>query len=160
RRRDGRAGPRGARGRRRGPDRTLALAPLALAPLVDLLEQQEEHDPTEQAADDGGHPAGAGAGGGGVGGREEDAGDDAVADPEQVVAGRLRRPGRRVVSGSPLRRRVLPYSHSIVPGGLLVMSSTTRLTSRISLIMREAICSSRSYGSRAQSAVIASSDVT
>ncbi len=36
------------------------------------------------------------------------------------------------------------HSHSIVPGGLLVMSSTTRLTSRISLIMREAICSSRS----------------
>ena len=41
------------------------------------------------------------------------------------------------------RRR---YSHSIVPGGLLVMSSTTRLTSRSSLIIREAICSSRSYG--------------
>ena len=36
------------------------------------------------------------------------------------------------------------HSHSIVPGGLEVMSSTTRLTSRISLIMREAICSSRS----------------
>ena len=36
------------------------------------------------------------------------------------------------------------YSHSIVPGGLDVMSSTTRLTSRISLIMREAIRSSRS----------------
>ena len=36
------------------------------------------------------------------------------------------------------------YSHSIVPGGLDVMSSTTRLTSRSSLIMREAICSSRS----------------
>ena len=52
------------------------------------------------------------------------------------------------------------HSHSIVPGGLDVMSSTTRLTSRISPIMREAICSSRSYGSRAQSAVIASSDVT
>jgi hypothetical protein len=34
------------------------------------------------------------------------------------------------------------------------------LTSRISPIMRDAICSSRSYGSRAQSAVIASSDVT
>ena len=46
------------------------------------------------------------------------------------------------------------------PGGLDVMSSTTRLTSRISLIMREAICSSRSYGRRAQSAVIASSLVT
>ena len=52
------------------------------------------------------------------------------------------------------------YSHSIVPGGLDVMSSTTRLTSRTSLIMREAICSSRSYGSLAQSAVIASSEVT
>ena len=36
------------------------------------------------------------------------------------------------------------HSHSIVPGGFDVMSSTTRLTSRISLIMREAICSSRS----------------
>src|SRR5688572_21174033 len=36
------------------------------------------------------------------------------------------------------------HSHSIVPGGLDVMSSTTRLTSRISPIMREAICSSRS----------------
>jgi soluble lytic murein transglycosylase-like protein len=36
------------------------------------------------------------------------------------------------------------YSHSIVPGGLDVMSSTTRLTSRSSLIIRDAICSSRS----------------
>jgi hypothetical protein len=36
------------------------------------------------------------------------------------------------------------YSHSIVPGGLDVMSKTTRLTSRISLIIREAICSSKS----------------
>ncbi len=36
------------------------------------------------------------------------------------------------------------YSHSIVPGGLLVMSSTTRPTERISPIMRAAICSSRS----------------
>ena len=52
------------------------------------------------------------------------------------------------------------YSHSIVPGGLLVMSSTTRLTSRISLIIREEIRSRRSYGSRAQSAVMASSEVT
>ena len=39
---------------------------------------------------------------------------------------------------------VTRYSHSIVPGGLDVMSSTTRLTSRSSLIMRDAICSSRS----------------
>ena len=36
------------------------------------------------------------------------------------------------------------YSHSIVPGGLLVMSSTTRPTGRISPIIRAAICSSRS----------------
>ena len=36
------------------------------------------------------------------------------------------------------------YSHSMVPGGLDVMSSTARFTWRISLIMREAIRSSRS----------------
>ena len=36
------------------------------------------------------------------------------------------------------------YSHSMVPGGLLVMSSTTRPTGRISPIIRAAICSSRS----------------
>jgi hypothetical protein len=44
------------------------------------------------------------------------------------------------------RRRAvaLAYSHSIVPGGFDVMSSTTRFTSRSSLIMREATFSSRS----------------
>jgi hypothetical protein len=52
------------------------------------------------------------------------------------------------------------YSHSMVPGGLLVMSSTTRLTSRTSLVIRVEIRASTSYGSRAQSAVIASSLVT
>jgi hypothetical protein len=36
------------------------------------------------------------------------------------------------------------YSHSMVPGGLLVMSSTTRPTERISPIIRAAIFSSRS----------------
>src|SRR5207302_9903076 len=55
---------------------------------------------------------------------------------------------------------IAAYSHSIVPGGLEVMSSTTLLTSRSSLIIREAIVSSRSYGSLAQSAVMASSLVT
>ncbi len=40
------------------------------------------------------------------------------------------------------------------------MSSTTPLTSRSSLIILEAIVSNRSYGSLAQSAVIASSLVT
>jgi hypothetical protein len=52
------------------------------------------------------------------------------------------------------------YSHSIVPGGFDVMSNVTRFTAAISLIIRDATRSSRSYGNRAQSAVIASSDVT
>src|SRR5437763_1180081 len=48
----------------------------------------------------------------------------------------------------------------IVPGGLDVMSSVTRFTPATSLMIRFEIRSSRSYGRRAQSAVIASSDVT
>jgi hypothetical protein len=52
------------------------------------------------------------------------------------------------------------YSHSIVAGGLLERSSATRFTPRTSLMIRELIVASRSYGSRAQSAVIASSEVT
>jgi hypothetical protein len=52
------------------------------------------------------------------------------------------------------------HSHSIVDGGFDVMSSTTRFTSGTSFTIREEIVSSRSYGSRAQSAVIASSLVT
>jgi hypothetical protein len=48
--------------------------------------------------------------------------------------------GRREGRGS----GPLGYSHSIVPGGLDVMSKTTRFTSRSSLIMREAIVSSKS----------------
>src|SRR5919197_2115145 len=52
------------------------------------------------------------------------------------------------------------HSHSIVEGGFDEMSSATRFTAGISLMMRLEIVSSRSYGSRAQSAVIASSDVT
>ena len=51
--------------------------------------------------------------------------------------GRGRRPGRGGRAGS-------AHSHSIVPGGFDVMSRVTRLTSRSSLIMRDAICSSRS----------------
>ena len=107
-------------------------------------------------------------------GATEDAADD------RPAASRLRGPNVAMYSDAktaPMSRRELEpqelvlrvralvllfglYSHSMVPGGLLVMSSTTRLTSRISLIIRDAICSSRSYGRRAQSAVIASSDVT
>jgi hypothetical protein len=52
------------------------------------------------------------------------------------------------------------YSHSMVAGGLLVRSSVMRLTSGTSLVMRVEIFSSRSYGRRPQSAVIASSLVT
>src|SRR3954452_4101850 len=53
---------------------------------------------------------------------------------------------RRLVAGvgPEVRDRFGRYSHSMVPGGLDVMSSTTRLTSRISLIIREAMRSSRS----------------
>src|SRR5918993_3989501 len=52
------------------------------------------------------------------------------------------------------------HSHSMVPGGLLVMSSATLLTPGTSLMMRLETFSSRSYGRRAQSAVMASSEVT
>src|SRR3712207_9090760 len=44
---------------------------------------------------------------------------------------------RRTMRAASLGR----HSHSMVPGGLEVMSRTTRLTSRSSLIIREAICS-------------------
>ena len=56
--------------------------------------------------------------------------------------------------------RALAHSHSMVPGGLLVTSSTTRLTSRTSFVMRFEMRASTSYGNRVQSAVIASSDET
>jgi len=45
----------------------------------------------------------------------------------------------------PATRRLGPaHSHSMVPGGLLVMSSATRLTSRTSLVIRVEIRASRS----------------
>src|SRR5207253_7697495 len=52
------------------------------------------------------------------------------------------------------------HSHSMVPGGFEVMSKTTRLTPFTSLTIRLLIRASTSYGTRAQSAVIASSLVT
>jgi hypothetical protein len=52
------------------------------------------------------------------------------------------------------------HSHSMVAGGLLLMSYTTRLTPGTSFTIREEILPSTSYGSFAQSAVIPSSDVT
>ena len=46
--------------------------------------------------------------------------------------------------GEAVQQLLALYSHSMVPGGFDVMSSTTRFTWRISLIIREAIFSSRS----------------
>ena len=89
--------------------------------------------------------------------------------PGGVVRHRLRPPGRRrrdrrhprlrAESSTPPRASTDPggHSHSIVAGGLLEMSSTTRLTSSTSLVMRVEIRSSTSVGRRAQSAVMASS---
>ena len=92
---------------------------------------------------------------------------DGAADPLE----RLARHGLRVVvpdhaallqdvgeSSTPATSQ--NHSHSIVAGGFDVTSRTTRFTAGISLTMREEIVSIRSYGSRAQSAVIASSLVT
>jgi hypothetical protein len=60
----------------------------------------------------------------------------------------------------PNKQGEFAYSHSMVPGGFDVTSYTTRLIPFTSLMMREDIFSSKSYGKRAQSAVIASSLVT
>src|SRR5262249_35189578 len=110
-----RRSPRAAwRCRRAGRPCAMRLSASPSTALVYLLEQQEQHDPAEQAAHDARDPAGARAECDDVERREDDADDDAVADAEQIVAAAAR----------PLRRRVSFYSHSIVPGGLLVMSST------------------------------------
>jgi hypothetical protein len=75
---------------------------------------------------------------------------------------RVRIRSRNTVDGGPQNRRsaLVAYSHSMVPGGLLVTSSTTRLTSPTSLVIRVEILASTSYGTRVQSAVIASSEET
>ena len=48
------------------------------------------------------------------------------------------------IEKEPRPTRTPDHSHSMVPGGLLVMSSTTRLTSRTSLVMRVEMRSSTS----------------
>jgi hypothetical protein len=81
-------------------------------------------------------------------------------EPHQSYRKRGRQIGKatRTPSSAPTRRsEPVSYSHSIVPGGLLVMSSTTRFTSRTSFVMRVEIFANTSYGTRDQSAVIASS---
>ena len=108
--------------------------PLPLA-LGDLAQHEEAQDPGEDAADDPGRDVAARD----RADREQDPDERARERPLPGLQ-RLRR-ARLDALAEPAQ---LAYSHSMVPGGLLVMSSTTRLTSRISLIMREAICSSRS----------------
>src|SRR5215218_5008094 len=122
-------------------------------PVLDLTQDEEAEHTGEQPSDGTGQDV------------ASEGHPDRVEDRDERARGDLRAGAEPRRPRRPFLRPARPlwragYSHSIVPGGLLVMSSTTRLTSRISLIMREAIRSSRSYGSRAQSAVIASSDVT
>ena len=93
-------------------------------------------------------------------------GESSASQGDRVTAGatspsRSGFPGRLLVRSTVLwRRSPSRYSHSMVPGGLLVTSIATRLISRTSLVIRVEIVSITSYGSLAQSAVIASSDVT
>ena len=63
-------------------------------------------------------------------------------------------------SFSSAETRVWAYSHSMVPGGFEVTSSTTRLTSGTWLVILFEMRASTSYGTRVQSAVIASSEET
>src|SRR6218665_8457 len=74
--------------------------------------------------------------------------------PPPADGGRL--PAR--VGGPPARGGAAgTYSHSIVPGGFEVTSSTTRLTSATSFVIRVEIRARTSLGMRLQSAVMASS---
>ncbi len=72
-------------------------------------------------------------------------------------SGRRRHPcaGPKTVLQQPFSKR--SYSHSIVAGGLELTSYVTRLTPATSLMIRDAMRPSNSYGSRLQSAVMKSS---
>src|SRR5690349_15363464 len=94
---------------RRGCPESVSTA--SFGPVVHLPQQQEDDDPAEQARDDASGPPGAGAEGRDVEGREDHPDEDAGPKAQEVS------PWAFVV--------VLVYSHSMVPGGLLVMSRTT-----------------------------------
>lgn len=83
-------------------------------------------------------------------------------DPESAVSTLpAEEPGDHPLAPRRVKAEVeRPYSHSMVPGGFDVMSNTTRLTPLTSLTIRLLMRPSTSYGTRAQSAVIASSLVT
>src|SRR6185312_11235446 len=74
-----------------------------------------------------------------------------------IVLCRFRTSSPFTLGGFICRYDLARYSHSIVPGGFEVMSYTTRLMPRTSLIIRLEIVRSTSYGSGAQSAVMPSS---
>jgi ethanolamine utilization protein EutQ len=67
---------------------------------------------------------------------------------------------RSTATGARAENRELAYSHSIVPGGLEVMSYTTRFTPFTSFTIREEIVFNTSCGSATQSAVMPSSELT
>ena len=78
-------------------------------------------------------------------------------DDRHVRCIAMARPRQRVLASPGADDEDSPYSHSIVDGGLLEMSYTTRFTPGTSLTMRRLINPSTSYGTLAQSAVIPSS---
>src|SRR5437762_1485148 len=75
-----------------------------------------------------------------------------------AAKGKLLRDAQMLLSAHETTDR--PHSHSIVPGGLLVISKQTRFTPLTSLMMRLESFSIRSYGSFTQSAVMPSCDST
>src|ERR1700686_4781551 len=77
--------------------------------------------------------------------------DDWEADKNKVAAG---------MNPAAIAAQVTVLLPSIVPGGFDVMSKTTRFTPLTSLTIRLLILATTSYGTPAQSAVMASSLVT
>ncbi len=117
-----------------------APGPAASAPATTQPAAPAPHQaPAEPLAET--SAAGAGAGGRqplGVGRRRPREPGGADRQPAPTSDGR---PG---LSAADLREPAPGHSHSMVPGGLLVMSTTTRLTSRTSLVIRVLIFSSTS----------------
>src|SRR4051794_8698512 len=80
----------------------------------------------------------------------------------RALPARVHREAAYLSPGSDPDRGLTPetHSHSMVAGGFELRSSATRFTPGISLMILLEIVSRRSYGKRAQPAVIASSAVT
>ena len=83
--------------------------------------------------------------------------------PTPKLRGQLYAPAlarARTTGATPWRWWPWAYSHSMVPGGLLVMSKVTLLIPEHSLMMRFEILRRRSVSRAAQSAVMPSTDST